>query len=147
MRARRITDRDTHNVASDFNATINWGDGTTTAGVITDTRGTISVSGTHTYASSGRDAVTVILVDDAPGTATATAHSTATVTGTTTALASSAGSSGALTVSDGQHAQSPALLSQYMASSFVTTSDGHDSTLITVPPPDQQSLLSHPHVQ
>jgi hypothetical protein len=86
-------------------------------------------------------------VDDAPGTATGTAHSTATVTGTTTALAASAGSSGALTVSDGQHAQSPALLGQYMASSFVTTSDGHDSTLITVPPPDQQSLLSHPHAQ
>jgi hypothetical protein len=108
------------------------------------------VSGTHTYASSGRDAVTVTLTDDAPGTATATAHSTATVTGTTTALAASAnsaGSSGALTGSDGQQAQSPALLGQYMASSFVTTSDGHDSTLITVPPPDQQSLLSHPHAQ
>jgi hypothetical protein len=145
-----FTDRNTNNVASDFSATINWGDGTTTAGVITDTRGTISVSGTHTYASSGRDAVTVTLTDDAPGTATATAHSTAAVTGTTTALAASAnsaGSSGALTVSDGQHAQSPALLGQYMASSFVTTSDGHDSTLITVPPPDQQSLLSHPHAQ
>jgi hypothetical protein len=47
--------------------------------VITDTRGAISVSGTHTYASSSQDAVTVTLTDDAPGSATATAHSTATV--------------------------------------------------------------------
>jgi hypothetical protein len=77
-----FTDRDTHNVASDFSATINWGDGTTSAGVITDTRGAISVSGTHTYASSGQDAVTVSLTDDAPGTATATAKSTANVQGT-----------------------------------------------------------------
>jgi len=107
-----FTDRNTSNVASDFSATINWGDGTTTAGVITDTRGTISVSGTHTYASSGRDAVTVTLSDDAPGTATATAHSTATVTGTTTLLdepANSANSSGAPTVSNGHHAQNLAL--------------------------------------
>jgi hypothetical protein len=74
-----FTDRDTHNVASDFSATINWGDGTTSAGVITDTRGAISVSGTHTYASSGQDTVTVTLTEDAPGTATATAHSTASV--------------------------------------------------------------------
>jgi hypothetical protein len=76
-----FTDRDTGNVAGDFSATINWGDGTTTAGVITDTRGTISVSRTHTYASSGQDAVTVALTDDSPGTATATAHSTAGVQG------------------------------------------------------------------
>jgi hypothetical protein len=49
--------------------------------VITDTRGAISVSGTHTYASSGQDAVSVILSDNS-GSATATAHSSATVAGT-----------------------------------------------------------------
>jgi hypothetical protein len=48
-------------------------------------------------------------------------------------------------VSDGQHDQSLALLGQNMASSFVTTSDGHDSTVETVPPPDQQYVLSHQH--
>ena len=74
-----FTDSDTANVAGDFTATINWGDGTTTAGVITDTAGTIAVSGTHTYAGSGQDAVSVTLTDDAPGTATATASSTANV--------------------------------------------------------------------
>ena len=144
-------DRNTSNVASDFSATINWGDGTTTAGVITDTRGTISVSGTHTYASTGRDAVTVTLVDDAPGTATATAHGTATVTGTSTktalaASANSAGSSGPLTVSDGQHAQSLALLGQYMASTFATANEGHGDTPLADVPPDQQHQLSFPHV-
>ena len=74
-----FTDSDTANVAGDFTATINWGDGTTTAGVITDTAGTITVTGTHTYAGSGQDAVSVTLTDDAPGTATATASSTANV--------------------------------------------------------------------
>ena len=78
-----FTDSDTGNGASDFTATIDWGDGTTTAGVITDTAGTISVSGTHTYASSGQNAVSVTLSDDAPGTATATANSTANVGGLT----------------------------------------------------------------
>jgi hypothetical protein len=80
-RVATFTDRDTHNGASDFSATIDWGDGITSAGVITDTRGAISVSGTHTYTSSGQDAVTVTLMDDAPGTATATAHSTGSVQG------------------------------------------------------------------
>jgi hypothetical protein len=76
-----FTDSDTSNVASDFSATINWGDGTTSAVVITDTAGAISVSGTHTYATTGQNAVTVSLADDAPGTATATANSTANVGG------------------------------------------------------------------
>jgi hypothetical protein len=50
-----------------------------------------------------------------------------------------------MTISDGFHAQSVALLGQYMASSFVMASDGHGGTMITDPPPSQQSLLSHPH--
>jgi hypothetical protein len=76
-----FTDSNTANVAGDFSATIDWGDGTTSAGVIADTAGAISVSGTHTYATSGQDAVSVTLSDDAPGTATATANSTANVGG------------------------------------------------------------------
>ena len=68
--------------------------------------------------------------------------------GANTTLAYSANSDnrgGTLTVSDGFHAQSVALLGQYMASSFVTSSDGHGGTLITDPPPSQQPLLTHPH--
>ena len=52
---------------------------------------------------------------------------------------------GTLSVTDGTHAANIALLGQYMASSFVTASDGHGGTMITDPPPSQQSLLSHPH--
>jgi hypothetical protein len=74
-----FTDTDTLNVPADFTATINWGDATVTAGIVGGGGGTFSVSGTHTYASSGPFTVTVTLTDDAPGTATATAVSTANV--------------------------------------------------------------------
>jgi hypothetical protein len=74
-----FTDTDTGNTASDFSASIAWGDGSTTTGIVTDINGAIAVSGTHTYASAGQDAVTVTLMDDAPGTSSATAQGTATV--------------------------------------------------------------------
>jgi hypothetical protein len=66
-------------VAGDFAATIDWGDGTATAGSVSGSAGSFTVSGSHTYAAPGTDTVTVTLADDAPGTATATATSTATV--------------------------------------------------------------------
>jgi len=74
-----FTDTYTGNTASDFTATINWGDGTTTPGIISGGGGTWTVSGTHTYATVGPFVVSVTLTDDAPGTATATAVSAATV--------------------------------------------------------------------
>jgi hypothetical protein len=54
-------------------------------------------------------------------------------------------SGGALTVSDGINTANIAMLGQYMASMFVTASDGHGGTLITEPPPSQQQLLTQPH--
>ena len=74
-----FTDTDTGNVASDFIATINWGDGNTTAGTVSGSGGTFTVSGTHTYATSASFPVIVTLADDPPGTATATTTSTANV--------------------------------------------------------------------
>ncbi len=74
-----FTDTDTANVASDFVATINWGDGTTSPGTVAGGSGTFTVSGSHTYAASGTFTVSVTLADDAPGTATATIASTANV--------------------------------------------------------------------
>ena len=70
-----------NNAPADFTATINWGDGTTTAGVVANPGGTniYTVNGTHTYADEGTFTVTVTLSDDAPGTATATATNTVTV--------------------------------------------------------------------
>ncbi|OYV85888.1 MAG: hypothetical protein B7Z73_12710, partial [Planctomycetia bacterium 21-64-5] len=63
--------------ASDFSATIDWGDGTVTAGTITGS-GTFTVDGTHTYADEGTPSVSVTITDAFDGT-TATATSTATV--------------------------------------------------------------------
>jgi len=76
-----FSDTDTANVSGDFAATIDWGDGTVTGGTVSGASGSFAVSGTHTYAHPGHDNVTVTLTDDAPGTATATAHSTAHVSG------------------------------------------------------------------
>jgi nitrate reductase NapE component len=67
------------NVPGDFVATINWGDTTTTAGVVSGGAGVFSVSGSHTYSVAGPFPVTVTLAEDAPGTATATAVSSAAV--------------------------------------------------------------------
>jgi hypothetical protein len=74
-----FTDTNTANVPGDFTATIDWGDGTTTAGVVSGGGGTFTVSGTHTYAAAGSFPVTVTLAEDAPGTATAAVTSTANV--------------------------------------------------------------------
>jgi len=58
--------------------------------------------------------------------------------------ASAAG--GILSIKDGTHIAKPALLGNYMATSFVTAADGHGGTLVTeAPQTAQQSLLSHPH--
>jgi len=67
------------NVPGDFVAAINWGDGTSSVGTVSGGNGSFTVSGSHTYAATGQDNVTVTLSDDAPGTATATAMSTAVV--------------------------------------------------------------------
>ena len=74
-----FTDTDTANGASDFAATVDWGDGTTTTGTVSGSNGAFTVSGSHTYTAGGQDTVQVTLADDAPGTATATATTTATV--------------------------------------------------------------------
>ena len=53
---------------------------------------------------------------------------------------------GALTVSDGAHAASIALLGNYIAGSFVATADGHGGTLVSAAAQvAQQPLLAKPH--
>jgi hypothetical protein len=73
-----FTDTDTVSPASDFTATIHWGDGSTDIGAVSGSNGSFQVSGLHTYAlgTSGNETVTVSLADKAPGTATATALTT-----------------------------------------------------------------------
>jgi hypothetical protein len=50
-----------------------------------------------------------------------------------------------LTVSDGRHAASIAILGNYIAGSFVIAADGHGGTLISeVQQTEQKPLLAHP---
>src|SRR5262249_56435872 len=50
-----FTDADPLGTATDYTATITWGDGSTTSGTITSTGSVFSVSGTHTYAEEGTE--------------------------------------------------------------------------------------------
>jgi hypothetical protein len=64
-----------------YRATIDWGDGTTSAGTVTGSNGAFTVSGTHTYAAAGTYTVTTSVIDAATGFTLVTATSTATVFG------------------------------------------------------------------
>ncbi len=65
-----FTDADPGAVATDFSATINWGDSSSSAGAVTGPSGGVfAVAGTHTYATHGTFPVTV-LVTDAGGSST-----------------------------------------------------------------------------
>jgi uncharacterized repeat protein (TIGR01451 family) len=75
-----FTDTNPSAPAGDFTATIDWGDGTTDAGTVSGAAGgPFTVAGSHTYAEQGTHSVRVVLTDDAPGTASATANSTAVI--------------------------------------------------------------------
>ncbi len=67
-----FTDANPFAPVSDFTATIDWGDGSTSPGVVTGpTGGPFTVSGSHTYATLGSHTITVLVVDEGGSTATA----------------------------------------------------------------------------
>lgn len=72
-----FSDSDTTQLASAFTATIDWGDGTTTAGTITGAAGSFTVSAQHTYADEGSFTLSVTV--SGPGGAMATSNATATI--------------------------------------------------------------------
>jgi len=74
-----FTDAYTGQVASDLTATINWGDGTSSAGIISGGGGNFTVIGSHAYATGGIYTSTVTVADDPPGTATAPGTGTAVI--------------------------------------------------------------------
>ncbi|MGH7193200.1 MAG: NF038129 family PEP-CTERM protein, partial [Candidatus Saccharimonadales bacterium] len=71
-----FTDTDV-STAADYTATIDWGDGTTSPGVITTSNGDFLVSGAHTYVEEGRYSVAVIVHDVDGSTGVATESSSA----------------------------------------------------------------------
>jgi hypothetical protein len=65
-----VVDANPNATTADFTATINWGDTTTTSGTVGGT-GPFTVSGSHTYTSTGFFTVTTKVVDDGGSTTTA----------------------------------------------------------------------------
>ncbi len=48
--------------------TIDWGDGTTSSGTVTGSGGTFTITGSHTYSSTGNHVVTTSVIDDGGST-------------------------------------------------------------------------------
>jgi len=93
-------DADPIGTLSDFSASINWGDGTTSAGTVSQPGGAgtaFAVAGTHTYTTAGTDTVVVTVSDIGGQTA---AVSFAATVGTSIFVLDPA-ASGALTVTGG----------------------------------------------
>src|SRR5205085_12357535 len=74
-----FTDSYVASPATDFVATILWGDKTTSTGMVSGSHGSFTVAGSHTYSSAGSFIVSVTLAEKAPGSATATATGSITV--------------------------------------------------------------------
>ncbi len=68
-----FTDADPGGTVSDYAATIDWGDGTTSAGTIT---GSFQVTGTHTYSTAGKRTITTTISDVGGATTSTTSKST-----------------------------------------------------------------------
>jgi hypothetical protein len=73
-----FNDPDTSAKPTDYSASINWGDGTTSAGTISGSGGNFTVTGSHTYAEEGSDKliVTITDVDNTKNSATASTSAT-----------------------------------------------------------------------
>ena len=74
-----FSDADTSKTPASFTTSINWGDGTTTAGTVSGGSGSFTLSGQHTYTDEGAFTVTSTVTENNPGGATASASGTATV--------------------------------------------------------------------
>jgi len=69
--AATFTDADPGGTLSDYRATINWGDGTSSPGTVNRN---LSVTGSHAYARTGTYQVTTTVTDTGGATATAVSH-------------------------------------------------------------------------
>ena len=82
-----FTDPDSSDPASDFAATIDWGDGSSSGGSVSGGSGNFAVTGSHTYSAPGVYAITITInrLGNSPSSATAT--DTAMITGVPTPAA------------------------------------------------------------
>ena len=94
LKVASFTDANPGAIASDFTATISWGDGSSSPGAISGGP-QFSVNGTHTYANAGTYTATISIHDAGGASATATAQMT--VTGFTLLPALSNGAYGGYT--------------------------------------------------
>jgi len=118
-----FTDPDPNSVASDYSATIDWGDSTgTTAGVVSGpTGGPFTVKGSHTYADEGNYTITVTITDaDTP-------TNTATVTDSSR-IADAALTAGTVTVTGGVEGVTPSNATFTFSDANTTTSSAADFT-------------------
>jgi hypothetical protein len=76
-----FTDADPREMpSSNFNASIDWGDGTTTAGtIVANPSGGYDVGGSHSFASVGRKTISVTINDNSSSSTAVTATATATI--------------------------------------------------------------------
>jgi hypothetical protein len=125
----------------DFTATIDWGDGSTSSGTITQPGGVgtmFVVSGHHAYAEEGTFAITVSITDKAGNTASATssasvADAALTATGGFTVTATEGSASASQTVATFTDANSTAPVSDFTAT--IDWGDGSTPTAGTVTQP------------
>jgi hypothetical protein len=64
----KIGDANPFGTAGDFEATINWGDGSTSTGTISGNGNAFDITGGHTYANSGNFGVSVSTADEGGST-------------------------------------------------------------------------------
>ena len=74
-----FTDPDKSATASEYSATIEWGDGSSSTGTVSGSGGSFSVSGNHTYAEEGSYTITAAITDVDNASNGAKTSSTATV--------------------------------------------------------------------
>jgi hypothetical protein len=74
-----FTDPDTSATASEYTATINWGDSGTSTGTVSGSGGSFTVTGSHTYADEGSYTITVTITDTTNSSNTQTVTDSATI--------------------------------------------------------------------
>jgi hypothetical protein len=75
-----ISDPNTSATASEYSATINWGDGTSSAGTITGGNGAFNVTGNHAYTAGGTYPIAVTITSVGTSQGSSTVNDTAAIT-------------------------------------------------------------------